>query len=68
MFLQIVLHNGSTVVDNPTHYPCIESTNPASATRKDKKEKHASQCYNTLYHSEQIENQCFHKYGCVLVA
>jgi hypothetical protein len=68
MSLQIWLRLGSTVVDNPTHYPCIEGTNAASATRKDKKEKHASQCYNTLYPSQQNENQCFHKYGCVLVA
>jgi hypothetical protein len=67
MSLQIWLHLSSTVVDNPMHYPYIDGINPAS-DRKDKKEKHVSQCYNTLYPSQQNENQRFHKYGCVLVA
>jgi hypothetical protein len=68
MSLQIFLHLSSTVVNNPTHYPFIESTNPASATRIDNKEKQTSHCYNTLYPSRQNENQCFHKYGFVQVA
>jgi hypothetical protein len=36
MFLQIWLRLDSTVVDNPTHYPCIKSTNHATGTLGEK--------------------------------
>jgi hypothetical protein len=64
MFLQIWLHLDSTVVYNPTHYPCIESTNHATGTFKEQFAKQCKQCHHIEHFTSFTKNRC----GCAPAA
>ncbi len=58
MPLPIWLNPDSTVVEKPTHYPCIEGTNHAISTLGEKFSKQCEQCHHIRHFTSFTKNSC----------